>query len=88
MSHTSPVQITAENVHESETVTETVIAAVADAEGVSALELEPLAAVIDPDALNALYEDGRQDVSVEFSYHGYRVCLSGAGRVTLRDPEF
>lgn len=67
-----------------DSVTETIVCAVADAEDASPLELRPLAEVIDADALEALVRGGGE-VSVEFSYHGYRVCVSGGGQITLSD---
>jgi hypothetical protein len=61
---------------EQETVTEAVIDAVAREAGVSPLQLEPIASVVDPDALNGLFGDGRGGVRVEFEYSGYHVCLT------------
>lgn len=67
--------------------TEAVVSAVADAEGVSPLELRPLASVIDPDALNTLLRGNRGDRTIEFTYHGYRVRISGGGDVTLSERD-
>lgn len=67
-----------------DSVTEAVVCAVADAEDASPLELRPLAEVIDTDALDELVR-GDGEVSVEFAYHGYRVSVSGAGRITVND---
>ena len=83
VSKTASLQTPAGSVEEREAVTEAVIAAVADAEDVSPLELDPLACAIDPDALNALYEDGRDGVAVEFAYSGYEVDVSRDGRVSV-----
>lgn len=71
--------------HTTANVVQAVVGAVADAEGVSTLELPPLAEVLDPDALKGLCRDDGTDVTVEFSYHGYRVRVAGDGAVTLRD---
>lgn len=68
-------------------MTEAVVAAVADAEGVAPLELDPLAAAIDPDALNALYGDGRHGVALEFAYQGYEVAVSGDRQVAVTPIE-
>ena len=87
MSKTASLQTPAESVEEREAVTEAVVAAVADAEGVSPLELDPLASAIDPDALNALYRDGRRGVAIEFAYQGYEVDVSGDGRVSVTPLE-
>ncbi|QLG47927.2 HalOD1 output domain-containing protein [Natrinema halophilum] len=65
-------------------VTEAVVNAVADIDGTSPLELRPLSTVIDPDALGKLVRNG-EDVSVEFAYCGYNVCVSSIGKVTVRD---
>jgi len=51
------------------------------------LSIEPLYSTIDPDALNALFADGRRDdgdIHVRFSMIGYRITLSSDGRVTVR----
>ena len=87
MSKTSPSQTVAQSASRSEAVTEAVIGAVADEEGVSPLQLEPLATVVDPDALNALYADDRPGVKLEFSYHGYRVSVDVDGRLALEEIE-
>lgn len=70
-------------IEEQQTVTEKVVYAVADAEGVSAIDLQPLVTVVDPDALNELFQDDRKNVSVEFAYHGYQVHVSGDEQVTV-----
>lgn len=67
---------------------EVVACAVADAKGVSPLELRPLAEVIDPDALERLVASmgGVTDGSagtVEFTYSGYRVAVAGDGDVEV-----
>ncbi|WP_049925688.1 HalOD1 output domain-containing protein [Halopiger goleimassiliensis] len=74
-----------------------VIEAVADAEGVSPAELcppayDPLHEAIDPDALDALFEDRadgapRSTGSVSFPYCGYLVTVEEDGSVTLEPLE-
>jgi hypothetical protein len=64
-----------------------VVHAVARAESVHPIELvQPLADVIDPDALDALLdhhaESGTGFSSLSFRYHGYEVTLHGDGRVS------
>lgn len=62
-------------------VTEHIITAVSDAKGVAPEDVQPpLAAVVDPDALNRLvtsmidsFRD--QPATVEFTYSGYRVTI-------------
>lgn len=73
-----------ENFHGPDAAIEAIVNAVAAAEGTSPLELQPLARVIDPDAIGALVRTG-EDVTVEFAYCGYRVCVSGDGVVTVSD---
>lgn len=77
-----------------ETVSERVVAAVADATDTSPIDLTPpLFSVVDPEALDALVESigtaptdsmGR----IEFTYCGCDVTVTGDGRVTITDgPE-
>ncbi|UPV73819.1 hypothetical protein M0R89_14895 [Halorussus limi] len=80
----------------SESFSEGVIAAVAEASGTDAIApkdaadsaevLEPLYTVVDPDALNALLRDrdsGQDGVEVSFAYHDHEVTVSGGGRVEV-----
>ncbi|ARS88323.1 HalOD1 output domain-containing protein [Natrarchaeobaculum aegyptiacum] len=83
-----------------ETVTkppsQTVIDAVADAEGIDPADLrppayDPLHAVVDPDSLDALFSDRadgapRPTGCVTFSYCGYVVTVASDGSVVVRDP--
>jgi hypothetical protein len=72
---------------------EAVIRAVSEAEGVPSTALAPpdypsLHEVIDPEALNALFETrtdgtGRQPGRVSFQYCGYEVQLTSDGEVRL-----
>ena len=87
MNNASTDTITTPSVHSPDEVIETVVSAVADAEGVSPLELRPLAEVIDPDALNTLVRSGSQDVTIEFTYHEYCVRVDGDGRVTVGNAD-
>jgi hypothetical protein len=69
-------------------ITEAVINAVADAEGVPPEELRPtLYDVIDPDALENLYEDTERsittDLSVTFSYGDWSVHVHSNGEVSV-----
>jgi hypothetical protein len=71
--------------------TERVLQRVADAEGTEPSELdEPLYEVIDPDALERLFdssEDGpsRDSGELRFPYHGYEVTVRANGDVSVRD---
>lgn len=87
VSKRAPTRTVARCASRSETVTEAVVEAVADEEGVSPLQLEPLANVVDPDALNTLYADDRHRVTLEFAYQGYRVRVDTDGRLTLHEIE-
>uniref|UniRef100_A0A8A2VLE5 Halobacterial output domain-containing protein n=1 Tax=Haloterrigena alkaliphila TaxID=2816475 RepID=A0A8A2VLE5_9EURY len=72
-----------ESLHEPDELLEAVVNTVADAEGVSPLELQPLASVIDPDTFDTLFPSETGDVTLEFEYQGYRVRISGDTRVTV-----
>ena len=67
-----------------DSISERVVDAVADHDGVSPLDISPpLFDAIDPDALDRLFADGRTGVTVAFSYAGYRVTVRDGGRVEL-----
>jgi len=70
-----------------DSVTYAILRTVADAKGVSPLDLEPLGNVIDPDALNELVDSMplTTDVlgTVEFRYEGYDVTVRANGRVDV-----
>ena len=57
-------------------MTDTVIDAVADANGVDPTELEPLYDTIDPEALDALFKPG-VDGMITFTYEGHDVVVRG-----------
>ncbi|WP_226023079.1 HalOD1 output domain-containing protein [Halomicrobium salinisoli] len=62
-----------------------VVDAVADANDASPLEMDPLAAVVDPDALGALFRDGAEGGSIRFRYAGQRVRVDSDGGVAVSD---
>ena len=65
-----------------------VVEAVAREEGVPPTELSPtLMTVIDPDALDTLFERGAEPIEIEFEYRGYvvRVRNRPTVDVTVRD---
>lgn len=74
------------------TASEAVVDAAADAAGTSALELDPLARTIHPDAFDtyvdrlSLGPEGTRG-TVEFVYDGYDVTVSGDGTVTAAERE-
>ena len=68
-------------------VCETVVAAVAEATGVEPLELEPLYTVVDPDALNRLFDPSSPArspfVEMRFSMAGCDVVVHCDGEVVV-----
>lgn len=71
-----------------ESVSEEVISAVANAKGVDPIDLVPLYEVVDPDALDALFEEGGfgrpgSPDRVEFVYSDCEVVIGGDGSVTV-----
>ncbi|MFD1587645.1 HalOD1 output domain-containing protein [Halorientalis brevis] len=73
------------------TVAERVVQIIAAEKGLSPVELEPLHDVVDPDALNALFEsvsgNTRTSGQVSFHYHGYTVTISANGQIDLTEGE-
>lgn len=72
-------------------VCDTVLSAVAEAEGVEPAQLdEPLSEVVDPDALRALFapkHDGTpREGRVTFTYCGYDVTVEAPDEVRVSDP--
>lgn len=69
------------------TLSEAVISSVAAHKGIEATELPPLYDVLDPDALDALFEtsSGRADGAVTFVYAGCTVECASDGSVDVRD---
>ncbi|WP_137286838.1 HalOD1 output domain-containing protein [Halorussus salinisoli] len=70
-------------------VSTTIVAAVADAEGISPTEVNPpLHSAIDPEALNDLFGSpwsaSESGPRVSFTYSGYDVTVSGDGNVVVR----
>lgn len=69
---------------------ESVIAAVAEVTGQSPLEMEPLAEVIDPDALDSLFDstdDRSASTTVTFGYCGLQVTMTADSvQVDPSDP--
>ncbi|AFZ74026.1 HalOD1 output domain-containing protein [Natronobacterium gregoryi] len=62
-----------------------VVSTVADATESAPCDLPPLARVIDPDALNALFASGSTtgDTTVQFQYVGHTVVVTGEGDVDV-----
>lgn len=75
-------------IDQSTSLSEAVIDAVADAEGVEPTDLQPLYDVLDPDALDSLFQPhshtGRSaQGQITFEYHDYEVYVNENGQVTL-----
>lgn len=66
-----------------EMLPESIVSLVAELEGVGVTDLPPLASVVDPDALVALFDgpEGASPSVLEFDYAGYRVVVRGDGDV-------
>ncbi len=62
-----------------------IVDAVAEAEGVEPVTLEPpLAGVVDPDAVETLIEDPTaSDLEIQFAYRGHDVVVDESGRVQV-----
>jgi hypothetical protein len=65
-----------------------VLEAVAAREGVDATTLPPLADVVDPDALDALFAAAPErpstgDLSVQFDYYGYSIRIGADRAITI-----
>jgi hypothetical protein len=75
----------------SESLSEGVVAAVAAASNCDPLatdDLDPLATVLDPDALDSIFETVGSDTNptaarVTFRYHGHEVTVERGGRITV-----
>jgi len=63
----------------------TIAEAIADAEGVSPLDIDPLYESIDPDALGRFLDsaDLEDDVSVTFTHAQWTVTVQAGGRVLI-----
>ncbi|MDS0294571.1 HalOD1 output domain-containing protein [Halogeometricum luteum] len=64
---------------------EAIVSLVAELDGVAVTDIPPLASVVDPDALVALFDGPDETVAseVEFDYAGYRIHLRGDGDVQV-----
>lgn len=75
---------------QSERMSEAIIRAVADAEGVDPSELDtPLFEVVDPDALDTLFrfpaDRSRSTGCISFEYYGYGVNVHADGQLILTE---
>ncbi|NHN47557.1 hypothetical protein G9464_08100 [Halostella sp. JP-L12] len=71
-----------------ESVTEAVVAAIADELDADPLAIDPLHDAVDPDALEALFENtdtaARRGGEVSFESNGCRITVSATGDVSAR----
>ncbi|MFA9418413.1 HalOD1 output domain-containing protein [Natrinema sp. HArc-T2] len=68
--------------NENGSVTQAIIAAIAEESGCDPIELEPLYEYIDPDALNTIFNSRSEadtdhtETYLEFTYNAYRVAVT------------
>lgn len=66
------------------TVASTIVLAIAEMDGVDPTEMEPLYYSVDPDLLDALYNDDRQITGdVMFTYRGHRVTVDNEAGIVV-----
>jgi hypothetical protein len=58
---------------------------VATRKGVDPVALQPINDFIDPDALDALIQSADERLTIQFSYVGYTVTVSGDGSVRVTE---
>ena len=90
--HAGPETELTYEVRDDEPLSEGVVTAVADASEADPARLDPLAETIDPDALDALFDDrydgtARADGLIRFSFCGYDVVACGDGCVSVFGPD-
>lgn len=70
-----------------EGITTKITETVAEAEGIDPIDLPPLYSVVDPDALEALFQPrtelGDPTARVVFTYNGYEVTVDADGTVDI-----
>ena len=70
--------------YHSDSISLRVVEALADATDTAAHELEPLYNVVDPEALDRLFQsDSSVGIHVEFEYDGFLVQIRSDGTVTI-----
>ncbi|NLV10327.1 HalOD1 output domain-containing protein [Halomicrobium sp. HM KBTZ05] len=69
---------------------EVVVYAMSEVSGEEPTALRPLGTVIDPDALDTIFDrcpdDDRGDAHISFEYEGYEVTVFSHGRMTITEP--
>lgn len=74
-------------VEEDESVSIVVVEAVAIVSDSLITDLPPLYEEIDPDALNALFATRQTDVSAEFQYQGYLICIHADDTISIHQNQ-
>lgn len=69
--------------YHNDSISLSVIEALSDATGSDPTELEPLYHVIDPEALDRLFQDSSGDARVQFTYDGHAVEVRSDGCVVI-----
>lgn len=92
MKSTTAILMPSTNLADDDRISAAVVDALADANGVDPLELDPLYETIDPDALDSLFSttDGSTRThhgKVRFTTNGYEVEVTSTGRVHLTPEE-
>lgn len=82
---TGSITDTVRPIASSETVSEAVVEAVADAKGVDPLDLDPLYDTIDPDALDSIFggPSGTSSAEIRFEMDACEVVVREAGEVIV-----
>lgn len=82
----SPVYNTKLRRDTDQSITEYILNAISDEIGTPPMEFsEVLYDAVDPDALDSLLEPREHEVSIEFTYLGYRIVVSSSGDVRLHE---
>ena len=65
------------------TVSMQVVRAIAKAEGVAPIDLDPLFESVDPEALEALVASADRDLCIHLTVNGHQIEVDGAGEVRV-----
>ncbi len=63
-----------------------IVTGLAERNGISPLEMQPLYEAVDPEALDTLFQNGRSG-RVTFEYAGYEVIVHGNGHIDIHETE-
>lgn len=65
---------------------EAVVSTIAQAKGISPLEMPSLYDIVDPEALDGVFK-GRDLSYIQFPYYGYKVIVVSDGHIIIQDCE-